>query len=289
MKTHHHYRAIVAIALSAVTVTPAKALIPVLDSSNLIQNIQILSQAQSQISKLGQIFGVNTQQLTNLIQIGKFIGNAASLSQNWQNYSPAQLQGMLSQIPGMQGVNLNSLFNTNGSLSVFMDVPLDQWQNVVTNPNSYYRTMLLNSAIKGVGQEVGMDYPEIYYTQYLAHLTPSEISGNKAEIAMHISDLALNRWLAAVEQRRANMAALSAKAAQNEQAAKSAQTLTQQQAAVAQAQATNNQVLIESGVQNADANQAMVGQLNVQNQMIGQQISAQRDTDLLNSSAPGNN
>lgn len=253
----------------------------VYDPSNTAETINVLRQAQQQLQRLGALLGVSTEQLDQLLNLTTAIGNAAQALPYARAMTPAQIQGIINSIPGLEGVDLNALFNPLGQLDIFMGVPLDQWIKIIEQPNEYFRTILVNEAIQRAGNAVGLKDPEIAYVQWYASRAASDQYNLSVRAAVDLSNLLTDRWLENTKQRRVNLQALSAANTEAQTKASEAQTLIEQQHAQAHLDANTNAILLETALQTADANEAAVRAMHAQNQLLEAQNEAARNADAL--------
>ncbi len=258
----------------------------VFDPSNTAETINVLRQAQEQLQRLGALLGVSTEQLDQLLDLTTAIGNAAQALPYARSMTPAQIQGIIRSIPGLEGVDLNALFNPLGQLDIFMGVPLDRWTKIIEQPNEYFRTILVNEAIQRVGNAVGLNDPEIAYVQWYTSRAASDQYNLRVRAAVDLSNLLTDRWLENTKQRRVNLQALSAANTEAQTKASEAQTLVEQQHAQAHLDANTNAILLEAAVQTADADEATVRALHAQNQLLEAQNEAQRNADALRLNTP---
>ncbi len=281
---------IVLVALVLARPVPSWALFGVgdivFDPSNTAETINVLRQAQQQLDRLGSLLGVSTQQLDQLLNLTTAIGNAAQAIPYARALSPAQIQGVINSIPGLEGVDLNALFNPLGQLDVFMGVPLDQWVKIIEKPNEYFRTILVNEAIQRVGGAVGLNDPEIAYVQWYAARAATDQYNLSVRAAVDLSNLLTDRWLEKTKERRVNLQALSAANQDAQTKASRAETLIEQQHAQAHLEANTNSILLETAAQTADANEAAVRAVYAQNQLLEAQNEAQRNADALRLNTP---
>ena len=258
----------------------------VYDPMNTAETINVLRQAQEQLQRLGSLLGVSTQQLDELLDLTTAIGNAAQAIPYARALTPTQIQGIINSIPGLQGEDLNSLFNPLGQLDIFMGVPLDQWIKIIEKPNEYFRTILVNEAVQRVGAAVGLKDPEIAYVQWYAARAATDQYNLSVRAAVDLSNLLTDRWLENTKQRRVNLQALSAANTEAQTKAAEAETLIEQQHAQAHLNANTNAILLEGAAQTADANEATVRAVHAQNQLLEAQNEAQRNADALRLNTP---
>jgi hypothetical protein len=258
----------------------------VFDPENTAQTINVLLQTEQEVQRLGTLLGVSTQQLTALLQVGAAIGNATEATSFSQPLTPLQLQASVGSIPGLQGSSLSALFNTNGQLDVFMGVPLSAWTQSVQTPNDYYRTILVNPAIERVGGSVGMNAPEVAYTQWYAARTPEDQYNLQVPASVDLASLLTNGWLETAQQRRVNLQALAAANQDAQTKGAQSQTLSDQQHAQSQASTTTNSILLETAAQNAGANEAVVRAAHAQVELLSDENEARRNADAVRLNLP---
>lgn len=225
--TRNLFAAIAAFALALAPSVHAQG-IPVYDFQSTLQTIKVLQANQAQISKLGNILGVNTEQLGQLKGISTTLGNASRVANYGEKFSPAQLGKMIKGVPGLENVDLNTVFKSSGALDLFSKVPIGQWDKVVSDPYNYYSQMLMSEAIKNVGQDVGLDTREIKFVNYLKRQNPKYL--NKERAARQLSDIMLDRWQQEAKERREKLQVMSETSNALAQKASEAPTLVEQAA-----------------------------------------------------------
>lgn len=239
---------ILAAALAALLVLPTARAQLVHDIQNTLQTIKVVEANITQIAKLGQILGVNTEQLATLSKISSTIGDASNVAQFGKSMSLSQLSGYLNKIPGLEGTDVGKIFNTNGALDIFGGYSINQWKDMVENPTSFYRSQIMSSALRKVGESAGMNSREIAMLDYV-RLNAGGGHMNKWEVSKQVADIMMDRHLEAEKERKQRLQALSATTQASKESADNAKTLTEQTAA--QTAVLNNaaQAIIEGSNQ----------------------------------------
>lgn len=261
--------------LLAVTASRSVAQWAVFDVGNTMQTIQVVKQVSQQVSTLGKIAGINTEQLQTFNSVLSAIGKANDLANNPNRATPNRILNVMRQLPGMEDSgldDLSKLFNSTGVLDVFMNQPVTEWNNMVRDPMHYFGDRLRNQAITRIGQEVGMTNAETQYVKWIAQMSDAQREDNALKITMAASDLLLNRWFKSVEQRRKTQQTFAAQVEVNKQDAASAGDVNARLAAGSAQMTTTNQILLSTmqQQQEAAAVQAM-GQSN-ENNLLDQQL-----------------
>lgn len=249
----------------------------VYDPANVAETINVLHAAQAQFDRLGAMLGVSTQQFDQLVSLAAAVGNAGESSPFLQSLSPRELQGLVQNIPGLEKADLKALFATDGALDAFMGVPLSQWAQAVENPNAFYRSILVDSAIARVGQSAGLSPPAVAYAQWYAARSPQDRYNLASRASSDFANLLADDWLGNAMQRRINLQALSAASQSAQGKASEAKTLADGQHAQAQLSAGTNQILIESAAQAVNAQETAVRAAGAQNQILTEQNEARRN------------
>ncbi len=238
-----------------------KAQWAVVDAPGLLQAVENYRAMEKQIKALGSIAGVNDEQLASLNKLVSFVGRSANASQNSQYMTPAQLGDFIRHVPGLENVDVGSMFNTNGALNMFSDIPVGAWNDILSNPNTYYRGMLRNRAISKVGADIGLTGNETQFLEWVNQQDPQYI--NKARAAQSLGDLMVDRYLDETKKRRERLQALSEQSNKvTEDASKPTNTLTETSAGQTKVIGVQTNVQIETGKQITDGNNAVVLSLN---------------------------
>jgi hypothetical protein len=238
------------------------------DIQSFLQQIALKTIGQSQISSLGQLLGVNNQQLSAAKEIYSVLGdNSASAL---ANFNLNDLQTVLKGVPGLENANLAALFPA-GVGGAFLGLSLDDWKNTIGNPSSLFATQMAHMAVGDITQQAGMPPDEGAFLGYLA--TPGNLlAKNQANLALSVSRLLTSHLLGSI-QTQANQAAVYATQKQqfDDQAR---QNLT----LVDRAKLNNNQNTLSLDMQlqqmqaQSLSNSAQAAQLDAQNQLLQQQM-----------------
>ena len=228
------------------------------DLSTLAQTVKILDANTQQLTQLGNILGVSTDQLNSLRTISQSIGTAETILSYGNKLSPAQLSSMISSIPGLEDTDLSKLFGSNGALNLFSQIPLNQWGDMIQNPQNYYTQMLMSQAVQYVGGQAGLTPTEIQFVDYLRQQDPRYL--DQRQVTRQLADLTLTRWSEAATERRKRLQVLSETTSAIAQKASEAPTVVQQVAGNTKvlAQIANGQMEVASQAMDAAKQQVIV-------------------------------
>ncbi len=221
----------------------------VFDPANYAQIISVVNQLQNHGQILGQVLGVDTEQLNQLTTIRDVLGTAQRLQNFPRNPSPSDVLGLLRQTPGFENLglgDLSKLFNSSGVLDVFMGQPASQWKETVSDPMAHFGNALYGDAVNRLGGDLGLTTAETQFVGWMARMDPGERTANRLNIAENAADLILNRWLQATEQRQKAKAELAARIGADNAAAGQAQSVNEQMAAQTRQLTTNNNILLNN-------------------------------------------
>ena len=258
----------------------------VYDPASVEQTINVLHAAQQQIDRLGSILGVSTQQFDQLVSLTTAMGNGSEAAAFVPSLSSTQLQALVQSIPGLANANLQALFDTTGRLDAFLGVPVQQWSLAVENPTAFYSTILMNPAIARTGAAAGLPSPAIAYLQWYTALSAEDQANLGGRAAADLANLLTGDWLQEGKQRRVNLQGLAAASQAAQTKAGQAQTLADQQQAQAQLNASTNQILLESAVQDVNARETAIRAAGAQKRILQEQDEARRDALALRLDAP---
>jgi|HubBroStandDraft_2_1064218.scaffolds.fasta_scaffold45739_3 hypothetical protein len=238
------------------------------DLQSFLQQFALKAIGQDQVSSLGQLLGVNNQQLSAAREIYSVLGdhNASGLA----NFDLNDLQTVLKGVPGLENVNLASLFPA-GVGSAFLGLSLADWQNTVGNPSSLFATQLAHMAIGDIAQQAGLPPDENGFLNYLA--TPgNSLAKNQMYLALSVGRLLASHLLKSVPAQAEQTAVYAAQKQQFDDEAKQNLTL------VDRAKLNNNQNTLSLDMQlqqmqaQSLSNSAQAAQLDAQNQLLQQQM-----------------
>jgi hypothetical protein len=262
-------RHIFALAMLIITTCGVRAQgVLTFDVQSFLQQLALKTIGQSQVSALGQLVGVNNQQLSAAREIYSVLGdhNASGLA----NFNLNDLQTVLQGVPGLEDVNLASLFPA-GVGSAFLGMSLADWQNIVGNPSSLFATQMAHMAIGDITQQAGLPPNESAFLSYLA--TPGNLlAKNQMNLALAVGRLLTSHLLESIQTQAKQAAVYATQRQQFDDQAKQNLTL------VDRAKLNNNQntLSLDMQLQQMQAqslgNSAQAAQLDAQNQLLQQQM-----------------
>jgi hypothetical protein len=266
MKKMHH---IIALAMLIITTHGLNAQgVLTFDVQSFLQQLALKTIGQSQVSALGQLVGVNNQQLSAANEIYSVLGdhNTSGLA----NFNLNDLQTVLQGVPGLENVNLASLFPA-GVGSAFLGMSLADWQNIVGNPSSLFATQMAHMAIGDITRQAGLPPDESAFLNYLA--TPgNSLAKNQMNLALAVGRLLTSHLLESTQTQAKQAAVYATQRQQFDDQAKQNLTL------VDRAKLNNNQntLSLDMQLQQMQAqslgNSAQAAQLDAQNQLLQQQM-----------------
>jgi len=238
------------------------------DLQSFLQQLALQTIGQSQISSLGQLLGVNSQQLSAAKEINSVLGdNSASAL---ANFNLNDLQTVLKGVPGLENISLASLFPP-GVGSAFLGLSLDNWQNIIGNPSSLFATQMAHMAIGDVTQQAGLPPDEGAFLSYLA--TPGNLlAKNQMNLALSVGRLLTSHLLGSIPTQANQAAVYATQKQQFDDQARQNLTL------VDRARLNNNQNTLSLDMQlqqmqaQSLSNSAQAAQLDAQNQLLQQQM-----------------
>jgi hypothetical protein len=248
----------------------------VYDPANVAQTVSLVQETGQQLSRLGSLLGVSTQQLTQLLQLAQSLGNGSEAAGFGQAPTAAQLQASLQSIPGLEQATLGSLLRSDGQLDAFLGLPVSAWVGAVQHPDQLFRAALLLGAAERTGlNETALD--STAYAQWLAQQTPEDQANRGARSVADVSSLLSTGWLDQAQTRRTNLQALAGGTQAAETASGAARTVADQENAHAQLTVQTNRILLEAAVQAGGAQEAFVRSAAAQTQLLESAAEERRD------------
>jgi hypothetical protein len=262
-------RNIVAVMILALSVHNAHAYgVLTFDLQSFLQQLALKTIGENQVSALGQLVGVNNQQLSAAREIYSVLGdhNASGLA----NFNLNDLQTVLRGVPGLENTDLASLFPA-GVGSAFLGLSLANWQNTIGNPSSLFAAQMAHMAIGDITQRAGLAPDESAFLNYLA--TPGNLlAKNQMNLALSVSRLLTSHLLESIQTQAKQAAVYATQRQQFDDQAKQNLTL------VDRAKLNNNQNTLSLDMQlqqmqaQSLSNSAQAAQLDAQNQLLQQQM-----------------
>ena len=201
---------------------------PVIDLQSIFQLGTLNNVANSQLGTLGNILQIGTQSLQQAQQINTVLGQPGGINALLRNSSIYDLQGMLKQIPGMEGVDVNTLFPPN-VMGAFLGKTLGQWQQMITNPSTLFAQELKRVAVGGLVISGNVKPEEASFMNYMTNGSPKDFSHNGLQMATTFSHLLTARMLDSQQQQAQQQAAYAAKKQQLDQAGQGNLTILDRQ------------------------------------------------------------
>ncbi len=264
----------------------------VFDPTSYSQLLQSYAQGQSQLDALGNIVGLNSQQADSLKSINMSIG-VSRVSASPRDLTSGQVAALSQGLGVEAGGSVSNLYQRSGpfagALDVFMGTSLDSFRSQNAAPWTAFSSWASRTAIGSLGTAVGLDTPEIEFTQAVARLAPAERQANQTQISRGLAALSADRFAKAGESRRLSIQAeanLSEQASERAAAAKNvnengaaanelAASRARLQAIAAQHQNEANETLVIQG----DSTNATLKELNDRRarEELEQRVAAQED------------
>lgn len=238
------------------------------DLQSFVQQLAMKAIGQDQVSALGQLLGVNNQQLSAAREIYSVLGdrNASSLAE----FNLNDLQTALKGVPGLENVNLASLFPPDVG-GAFLGLSLANWQNTIGNSSSLFATQMARMAVGDIAPQAGLPPDENGFLNYLA-APGNSIAKNQLNLALSLGRLLASHLLESVPTQAKQTAVYAAQKQQFDDQAKQNLTL------VDRAKLNNNQNTLSLDLQlqqmqaQSLSNSAQAAQLDAQNQLLQQQM-----------------
>lgn len=264
-----------ALSLAAMGLAPsAYANVPVIDLGNIAQAVKLVEASAQQLNQLQTITGINTEQLQNLKGISTAIGDAQKVAGFGERFSPAQLGNMLKRVPGMEGVDLNSVFKSSGALDLFSKIPINQWDKVISEPRNYYGQMLTSTAIRSVGQDSGLNTREIMFIDQLKRQDGRFVNASRA--SRDLAVIMMNRWEEEAKDRREKLQIMAETSSMLTKEAAKGETLIEQAAGATTVLNNMNQTNLEIASQANEAAGNQVKAIQAGNEVLEETLELER-------------
>jgi len=262
-------RNIAAVAVLLLTARGLQAqMVPTFDLQSFIQLLATKAIGQAQLNSLGQLVGLNGQQLNAANQINLALGNPDS--SQLAAFNLGGLQSVLQSVPGLANINVSSLF-PSGVGSAFLGLDYNTWQNSVGSPSNQYGQQLQRAVVGDVVTQAGLPPDESAFLQDLAS-PGSYLARNQTALALSVGRLLASHLLSSLQTQAQQSAVYAAQKQQFDTQAQQNLTL------VDRAKLNNNQNTLSLDLQlqqmqaQSLSNSAQTTQLDAQNQLLQQQI-----------------
>jgi hypothetical protein len=262
-------RNIAAVAVLLLTARGLQAqMVPTFDLQSFIQLLATKAIGQAQLNSLGQLVGLNGQQLNAANQINLALGNPDS--SQLAAFNLGGLQSVLQSVPGLANINVSSLF-PSGVGSAFLGLDYNTWQNSVGSPSNQYGQQLQRAVVGDVVTQAGLPPDESAFLQDLAS-PGSYLARNQTALALSVGRLLASHLLSSLQTQAQQSAVYAAQKQQFDTQAQQNLTL------VDRAKLNNNQNTLSLDLQlqqmqaQSLSNSAQATQLDAQNQLLQQQI-----------------
>jgi hypothetical protein len=266
-------RIISTLALTLVLSTKAFALFGVgdivFDPTAFGQLLQQYAQEGQQLNTLGNIFGINTAQLTSLSGIQASLG--VSLGDGNSGALSLSSLSSVAQGLGIDPSTINSLYQQTGplagSLDVFMGTSLNSFMGT-QSPIQNFSNWATNQSMGALGISVGLGDPSIQLATTVGNMPPDQQVANQSAIAGTIANLQSQSFNSGATSRRTAIQTESNIAAQAQQKSDKATTLNEQAAAGSAIAASNARLQALSATQQNQANETLIAQTSAQNTVL---------------------
>lgn len=260
--------AIMTLALSA---TSAKAyILPVFDGPGFQATLQVLTSNAAQVLKLGQILGVNTQQLNTVIQMRDSIRRVGEVPTSINGLTENGVRSALAGIPGLGNIDVSKLMKPD-SLGMFYGMTAGDWQNMVMRPREAIFDTLKSRAIQRIGREIGLTNAETGYAQWVANLPSETRSHMRERIAEDLASFAFERLQRDMQTRQQQVVVDQAKVQALVEEAKKDGTLNEKMALSNTITAQGNEQALKASAAQAKAAETTNTQLHSQLELIRRQ------------------
>jgi hypothetical protein len=238
------------------------------DPQSFLQLVATKALGQAQLGSLGQLVGLNGQQLNAANQINSVLGrpDASQL----EAFDLGHLQLALQSVPGLANINVSALFPA-GVGGAFLGLDYNAWQNSVGNPSNQYGRQMQRAVVGDVAVQPGAPPDESAFLQGLASPNVGW-AGSQTALALSVGRLLASHVLSAVQTQAQQSAVYAAQKQQFDAQAQQNLTL------VDRAKLNNNQNTLSLDMQlqqmqaQSLSNSAQATQLDAQNQLLQQQI-----------------
>lgn len=272
-----------ALSLLIVLAAPANsfAVYPVFDATAYMQLIKTFQQDSQQLSELGRIVGLNTQQLSTLNSIDTAIGVAKG-SKDPRSITALQLTAIAQGL----GIDANGAITKAyqksgpfaGALDVFMGTSVQSFRSAEGNPWKAYALNSVNRSVEAIGMSVNMPGKEIAFATRVAMMDQATRHENREMISMGLAQMALDRFATSAENRRVTMQAEANIASEAAKRASNSTTLNETASAQAEIAASQTRLQALAAQQQNAANETLVIQGDHTNSML-QEMEARRQRE----------
>jgi hypothetical protein len=260
----------------------------VYDPTSVAQMIDLVNQAKQQYDRLGSLLGVSTHQLDQLVLLAGALGNPTEAAAFTRASTPAELQGMVQTVPGLETATVDQLFRPDGTLDAFLGLPVATWIAAIENPQKYFRAALIQPASARVAEAIGLPgLSAARYSQWYGTLSAEDQLNLAPRAAADLAGLMGADWMEGARGRRTNLQTLAIGNQSDAQSASQALTLSDQAGAHAKLAVRSNQILLETAAQAAAAQEATLRAVGAQHALLNADRDERRDAAEMLLDGPG--
>jgi hypothetical protein len=241
------------------------------DLQSFLQTLATKSIGQSQLAQLGQIAGLNSQQVIAAQKIYSVLGDSSNSSLGYFNLG--NLQTVLRGVPGLENLNIASLFPP-GVGGAFLGLDYNNWKTSISDPSSYFAQQIQRSVVGDVVSQMGLPPDESSFLQQLA-APNSYLLRNQTALALSVGRLLTSHLISSLQTQGQQTAVYAAQKEQFNTQAQNNLTL------VDRAKLNNNQNTLSLDMQMQQmqaqnlSNSAQAEQMDAQNKIMEDQNNRQ--------------
>jgi len=258
----------------AVVAAPANAyVLPTFDIPGFTATMNVLNQNVRQVTALGNILQVNTQQLQTVQSMRDSIRNVNELPgqvRAIRNLDPYAIQNAVSGIAGLAGIDV-SQFMKPDALGMFYGMSAGDWQSIVMSPRRAIFNTMRERAVRRIGKEVGLTDAEAGYASWVVGLPKATREHMRDRIAEDIAGFAFERLQRDMQKRQQEVIVDQVKA--NEMVTEAAKdgTINERMALGNMISAQGNEQAIKAASAQAKAAETTNTQLHTQVELLRKQ------------------
>lgn len=258
----------------AVVAVPAHAyVLPTFDIPGFAATMNVLNQNVRQVTALGNILQVNTQQLQTVQSMRDSIRNVNELPgqvRAIKNLDPYAIQKAVSGIAGLAGVDV-SQFMKPDALGMFYGMSAGEWQTIVMSPRQAIFNTMRERAVRRIGKEVGLTDAEAGYATWVVGLPKATREHMRDRIAEDIAGFAFERLQRDMQKRQREVVVDQVKAHEMVQEAAKDGTINERMALGNMISAQGNEQAIKAASAQAKAAETTNTQLHTQVELLRKQ------------------
>ena len=258
----------------AVVAVPAHAyVLPTFDIPGFAATMNVLNQNVRQVTALGNILQVNTQQLQTVQNMRDSIrrtNEGVGQIREIGGLSQSSIQNAISGIAGLGGFDV-SKFMKPDALGMFYGMSAGEWQSIVMSPRRAIFDTMRERAVRRIGKEVGLTDAEAGYASWVVGLPKATREHMRDRIAEDIAGFAFERLQKDMQKRQQEVIVDQAKANEMVKEAAKDGTINERMALSNMISAQGNEQAIKAASAQAKAAETTNTQLHTQVELLRKQ------------------